>query len=406
MRKWAYMGVPHTGGTYSVFTSLRKGLREHGVELRWVGVGAGEAKMAASGAANGELELGTVVAPAERDDKRQGAALVEFFAGGNYEGVFVNVLSGRVSTNFVRYLWPGVRRILIAHTTTIATYAAARVVRDYVHAAVGVSPRIARDLIAHNGFNKASTVAIANAIEVERFSAADRTAFPDYLRIVFLGRVEDTAKGCLLLPRIIEQVNRSGVRAQCTIAGDGPDLARLKRRCADLSNVRFLGAVPREAVPDILSDADVYLFPSRYEGFGLSLVEAMASGCVPVASAISGVTDTIVEHGTTGWLFPIGHWRRAADYVMLMALDPARRREMSLLASHSVRNRFSMEQIAWQYAAVMDTVASSPRPLSQALDVRRWSYPRGLRDGWRTYLPEGVKQRLRVVRERFITATA
>jgi len=406
VRKWAYMGIPHTGGTYSVFTSLRKGLREHGIELRWVGVGAGEADMAADGAANGELQLGTVVAQAERDDKRQAAALVEFFAAGDYEGVFVNVLSGRVATNSIRYLSPGVRRILIAHTTTIATYAAARAVRDYVHAAVGVSPRIARDLIAHNGFSKASTVTIANAIDVERFSVAERTVLPDCLRIVFLGRVEDTAKGCLLLPRIIEQVNRSGVRAQCTVAGDGPDLARLKRRCTDLSNVRFLGGVPREAVPGILSDADVYLFPSRYEGFGLSLVEAMASGCVPVASAISGVTDAIVEHGTTGWLFPIGHWKQAADYIVLLALDPTRRREMSLLASRSVRSRFSTEQIACQYVAIMDAVVRLPRPLSQPLDVRGWAYPRGLGDGWRAYLPEGMKRRLRVVRERFVAATA
>lgn len=405
MRKWVYMGVPHTGGTYSVFTSLRHGLSQHGVELHWIGVGAGEAKMAANGASNGELQLGTVVAPAERDDRRQGAALVGFFAKGDYEGVFANVLSGRVSTNVVRYLSPAVRRILIVHTTTIAAYAAARAVRDYVHATVGVSPRIARDLIAHKGFDKASTVAIGNGIEVERFNAA-REAFTDCLRILFLGRVEDTAKGCLLLPRIFEQVNRSGIRARCTVGGDGPDLAELKRRCNHLSNVHFLGAVPREAVPGVLSEADIYLFPSRYEGFGLSLVEAMASGCVPVASAISGVTDAIIEHASTGWLFPIGHWRRAADYVMLMAVDPERRREMSLAASFSVRSRFSMEQTVRQYVAIVDAAVSAPRPLSRPLDVHRWSYPRGLRDGWRTCLPEGVKQRLRVVRERLVAATA
>jgi len=80
--------------------------------------------------------------------------------------------------------------------------------------------------------------------------------------------------------------------------------------------------VPRENVPAVLAEADIYVFPSRYEGFGLSLVEAMACGCVPVASAIHGVTDTIVDDGGTGRLFPIGDWQRAADCIVRLTADP------------------------------------------------------------------------------------
>jgi len=400
MRKWAYMGVPHTGGTYSVFRSLRHGLLSHGVELHWVGVGTADASALAEGPGNGETQLGTVVAPGEPQEQRQGPALVEFFTKTRYEGVFVNALGGRVSTNFVRYLPPDIRRVLIVHTTTIAAYAAARSVRDHVHATIGVSPRIVGDLITRKGFDDTLTVFIPNAVDVERFNVAAKKAPEDEPTVLFLGRVEDGAKGCLLLPRIFEQVNRSEPQVRYVVAGDGPDLIELKRRCSSLLNVRFCGSVPYEDVPEVLAEADIFLFPSRYEGFGLSLVEAMACGCVPVASAIRGVTDMIIDDQNIGCLFPIGNWRQAADCISRLAADPARLHGMSLAASRSARSRFSIERIAYEYMSVMDIVVRAPRPLKPSLDVTRWSYPRGLRDGWRTFLPEGVKQRLRLLRER------
>ncbi len=397
------MGIPHTGGTYSVFKNLREGLLPRGIELRWVGVGAQQAARLSAGGFEDELQFGTVVAPTESDDSRQGSALVEFFEKGDYEGVFVNALCGRVSTNFVRYLDANVPRIMIVHTITVGTYAAARAVRDYVHATVGVSPRISADLIRYKGFDSRWTISIPNAVPVEKFAVA-RTADASHgVRVLFLGRIEDGAKGCLLLPKIISEVQRRGADAEWRIAGDGPDLAELKRRCNAFPNVSCLGRVPYEKVPEALAKADIYIFPSRYEGFGISLVEAMAAGCVPVASAIRGVTDSIVEHGVTGYLFPIGNWRRAADHVVELDKEQDKLRQMSAAAAESVRDRFSINTVAQQYADLMENVLASPRLLKTPLNVQRWSYPRGLRPGLRTYLPEGLKTRLRVLRERVCT---
>lgn len=392
------MGIPHIGGTYSVFRSLRHGLLAQGVELRWMGVGAADARTLAG---DGDRSLGTVVAPGETVDHRQGLALVNHLAAGGYEGVFVNALCGRVSTNFVRYLEPRVRRILIVHTTTFGAYAAARAVRDHVHAAIGVSPRIAGDLIARRGFPASSTVTIPNAVQMERFNVPRRPA-SDGPVVLFLGRIEDASKGCLLLPRIFARVNRIAGPVRFVVGGDGPDRPELERRCRGLCDVRFLGPVSHEKVPEVLAGADIYIFPSRYEGFGLSLVEAMAAGCVPVASAIRGVTDTIVDDPKAGRLFPIGRWKQAADEIIGLIADPVRRREMSLRAMASVRSRFSADTIARRYLDLMDAVIRAPRPIKPALDVARWRYPAGLRDGWRTRLPEGMKRRLRLMRERLV----
>jgi glycosyltransferase involved in cell wall biosynthesis len=217
--------------------------------------------------------------------------------------------------------------------------------------------------------------------------------------VLFLSRVEDTAKGCFLLPKIISQVRSSGVDVQWQIAGDGPDLAELRRRCNGSANVQFLGRIAYEHVPQVLAQADIYIFPSRYEGFGLSLVEAMAAGCVPVASAIRGVTDSIVDHDKTGCLFPIGDWQQAGEYVARLAREPARVRELSVAARESVSGRFSVATVAEQYVSLMNQVRANPRPLKAPLDVQRWRYPRGLRPGLRNYLPPCMKTRLRGLRE-------
>jgi glycosyltransferase involved in cell wall biosynthesis len=170
--------------------------------------------------------------------------------------------------------------------------------------------------------------------------------------------------------------------------------------------VQFLGRVPYEQVPQVLAQADVYIFPSRYEGFGLSLVEAMASGCVPVTSEIRGVTDSIVKHGKTGYVFPNGDWRQVAGHIVQLAREPVRVREMSAAAKESVGRRFSIETVVEQYVRLMDKVLANPRLLSPPLCVQRWRYPRGLRAGLRTYLPEGIKIRLRVLRETVHGGTA
>lgn len=393
------MGIPHTGGTYSVFKNLRLGLLKHGIELRWIGIGAEQAKRLINGFFDSELQFGTVVAPDESEDKRQGVALVEFFNERNFEGVFINALCGRVSTNFVRYLNKNIPRIMVVHSITVGTYVAARAVRDYVHATVGVSPRTANDLIEYKDFDRRWTVSIPNAIRTERFRLERKHNGNGLLQVLFLGRIEDGAKGCFLLPKIISHVQSSGAYVEWRIAGDGPDLTELKQRCKNFSNVQFLGRIPYENVPKVLAPADIYIFTSRYEGFGISLVEAMAAGCVPVASTIRGVTDSIVEHGKTGYLFNIGDWKTAGEHIIRLSHESAIVKDVSDAAGKSVQSRFSIDTVAGQYHRMMEKVLANPKPLKPTLDINRWRYPMGLRPGLRTYLPKSIKIRLRTLRE-------
>jgi glycosyltransferase involved in cell wall biosynthesis len=395
----AYLAIPHTGGTYSVFESLKEGLKGYGIEVQWLGVGKRHARVLSDPEWFEHCRFGTVAAPDAENDLDIAAGLTEHLSKGSYAGVFVNVLADPICTNAIRYLPANLLRIVIVHSITPGTYAAASAVRQSVHATVGVSPRIAQDLIRRCSFPADSTVSIPNAVDVEHFLGFERERSPNRLRVVCLGRVEDSAKGVFWLPKVMQRL--ADLPCSLTVVGDGPDLNRLRHLSESLgSRVVFAGPVPRSSVPGILSQHDIYLFPSRYEGLGISLVEAMAAGCVPVASRISGVTEFVVEHGKTGFLFPVGDVNAAAGFIRELALAPQLLAEMAVAGQRAATCRFSLKEMAHEYATLIRHIQQCPPDIAKPLPLERWRYPRGLRPGMRTYLPLSVKNILRQTRER------
>jgi glycosyltransferase involved in cell wall biosynthesis len=84
---------------------------------------------------------------------------------------------------------------------------------------------------------------------------------------------------------------------------DPSELETIARRANVHERVIFLGYVPREDLPDLYRDAAAFVLPSRLEGFGLPLVEAMASGTPVVAADTSSIPEVV---GPAGVLFPAG----------------------------------------------------------------------------------------------------
>ena len=396
--KFAYFGLPHVGGTYSVFRYLHSGLAGHDVELRWIGRGPWADRNDPQW--QSELQFGEVVdVPRSEPEKRQAVALLQAIEAGAFDGVFVNVLADRIQTNVVRYLPRDMLRIMIVHSITPGTYAGARTIRDHVHATVGISERCRHDLVRLHGSVPERTFTIPNPVDVTRLASLDRVANrADQLRLLYLGRIEDAPKGVLWLPRIVDLLPRT---VSLTIAGDGPDLQKLRREMSRHGDrVAFLGSVAADRVPQLLATHDVVVAPSRFEGFGLSTVEAMAAGCVPVVSHIRLVTDRIVDHGENGFLFKVGDLSEAARHIGTLDGDHALLARMSEAARTKARRSFDLGRTAESYARLMKTIAASPPSIAAPLDIDVWKLPGGLRSGLRTYVPRPVKNWLRVLRER------
>jgi len=115
------------------------------------------------------------------------------------------------------------------------------------------------------------------------------------------------------------------------VVGDGPAMRELRRR---YPGVIFTGARYGEELAGCLASADVFVFPSRTDTFGLVMLEAMACGLPVAAYPVSGPVD-VIEHGRTGILHEdLGRAIRAA-----VSLDNGVCREFALRRSWATATR-------------------------------------------------------------------
>jgi glycosyltransferase involved in cell wall biosynthesis len=109
--------------------------------------------------------------------------------------------------------------------------------------------------------------------------------------------------------------------------------------------------IVREKVRDIedyLQAADLGLFTSELETFGLSILEAMCFACPSVAWHVGGIPE-VVEHGVSGILVPFGDLAAMAAAVEELIGNPARRRELGRAAQRHARKYFSADLIVPRY---------------------------------------------------------
>ena len=130
------------------------------------------------------------------------------------------------------------------------------------------------------------------------------------------------------------------------IVGDGPARPWLEREFAGLP-ATFMGYLRGERLSRAYASADIFVFPSRLETFGLVVVEAMAAGLPVVAARVGGVDD-IVEHGVNGYIFESGDKAMLLEGVRKIASNRDRMRWMGQQA------RTHAESQSWE--TVMDEV--------------------------------------------------
>jgi len=159
---------------------------------------------------------------------------------------------------------------------------------------------------------------------------------------------------------------RTVPRAELVILGGPvePLYARLRsyaNACAVGDRVRFAGAVPREDTPRWYRSADVLVTAPWYEPFGLTPLEAMGCGVPVVATAVGGLTDTVVD-GVTGVLVPPRDPRALGAALRGLLNDRMRRLAYGTAALDRARATYSWKRAADQLTAVYAAVGGLRRP--------------------------------------------
>lgn len=142
----------------------------------------------------------------------------------------------------------------------------------------------------------------------------DRGARQPPYQLVALGRLAYEKGFDVLVRAMPDLLGRHDVHL--AIYGEGGERAALQTQIATLGlqqNVSLMGNTLDPLV--VLASADVFVFPSRHEGFGVALVEALACGCQIVASNCPHGPAEILRHGALGQLVPPEHHVALAEAI-------------------------------------------------------------------------------------------
>jgi glycosyltransferase involved in cell wall biosynthesis len=186
---------------------------------------------------------------------------------------------------------------------------------------------------------------------------------PNAILLVALGRMIEV-KGLHILAAAAHRFLASRPKAHLIIAGDGPMRGRIESIAAQSttrSRIHLPGALPRDQVASLLSQADLFINPGiidatgRAEGLGITTIEAMASGLACVGSRVGGIPETIKE-GETGLLVSPGNEAELADAVGRLIDDGELRKQFGEAARRMAKERFRWPvlagEVAWVYSEI------------------------------------------------------
>lgn len=148
-------------------------------------------------------------------------------------------------------------------------------------------------------------------------------------------------------------------KALFVLAGDGPERASLEAQARALGvadRVTFLGH--RDDIPDLLASCDLFVLPSLFEGFSLSILEAMAAGRPVIASAVGGA-DEVIVNGETGLLVPQADPPVLARAIRRVLSDPALAQQLAAAGKARVHREFSAETMVQRTTRVYDELLSA-----------------------------------------------
>ncbi len=222
------------------------------------------------------------------------------------------------------------------------------------------------------GFPEERTVKIPNAVDCSRFfrqsSERERKRFREELNlpedaciVLFSGRLV-YRKGLDVLIRAWCGIGPGRKNIYLLLIGSGkgqPDSIEIeiKKQIKDMqiSNIIFIGETD---TPELyLANGDIFVFPSRQEGFPNALMEAMASG-LPVAASRIGGNVELVTHGKTGMLFEQGSHDELYKCIEQFYENKDLMRGMGVNARRCMEESYSFQRIAAHYNDLYRRVSS------------------------------------------------
>jgi len=183
------------------------------------------------------------------------------------------------------------------------------------------------------------------------------------IRLVYVGRLTAGDKRAMDLVSLVREMEMINLHYCLTIAGDGPRRAALEAELNTNDHVEFRGSLSHEEVyRDIYPNADLLVSFSSSESFGISIVEAMMNGVVPISSRFLGWKSVgTIEDGKTALTFEIGDVKKAASNIAMLNVSPELLTQLSENGAAKAQKRFSWDICISTWIKIFDEIRDLPQ---------------------------------------------
>ena len=269
--------------------------------------------------------------------------------------------TGRIAAVLARGGWPRTT-VHTFHGHVLSGYFGSRREQAFIHlerllarrvgAIVAVSEEVRDDLVELGVAPREKIAVIPYGFDLSGLSRPDDTERarrratldvpPDAFVVGWAGRLTAIKRPHDLV-RTLAELRLAGTDALLIVVGDGPERAGVEALATELGvreHSRFVGY--QRDMGHWYGMFDAFLLSSENEGTPVVAIEALASEC-PVVATDAGGTATVVRHGVSGFLAPVGDTHALAAHLHTLASQPALARSLGLAGSHDVAQRFALE---------------------------------------------------------------
>lgn len=200
------------------------------------------------------------------------------------------------------------------------------------------SNALKRDIVRLHNLLEDKVVVVPHGVESTHMELYQQKMPGLRPRVLFVGRLH-FRKGIASVLK--EFVRRRDINVEFLIAGDGPDRVGMEETAARDTRVKILGPVNRTELESLLLTTNVFVLPTFYEGFGLALTEAMASGHACVCYDIPVVREVL---GDSGVFAPLGDAAALVEAIAELVKKP------EAIAAYSERAHQRARRFSWDDA--------------------------------------------------------
>jgi len=211
------------------------------------------------------------------------------------------------------------------------------------------------DILAQRGLARSKMRVFKRGVDSQLFSPAAVSThclekefnLPEGFNLLYVGRISRD-KNLDFLARIYRAVLKEKPDVNLILAGNGPYMQEFRDSLKDCERVAFVGKLEQDRLAQVYAAADLLVFPSVTDTFGMAVLEAQSCG-LPALVSDRGGPQEIVQDGQTGFVLPSGRPRLWVEKILEL-IELARNRPASFYEFRRAARQMALQEYNWDHA--------------------------------------------------------